>query len=101
MGSVTMKRFFHQFLIAVDQLFNVLFGGWADETLSARSYRLSPESRFWRMTMKVIDGIFFWQDHHCRSAWISEVERKHYPSSYLMVSPEELQSGEIHGKSDT
>lgn len=93
-----MKRFINQFLIAVDQLFNVLFGGWADETLSARAYRRSPESRFWRIAMRVINGLFFWQDHHCRRAWISEVERKHYPSPYLLVSPLEARREETHSQ---
>ena len=37
-----MIRFFvWQLLLALDQLVNVLFGGYADETMSSRAYRMS------------------------------------------------------------
>lgn len=66
-----------QFLIAFDQLINTLFGGWADETLSARMYR---EKRYgWTA---FIDMLFFWQENHCYSAYMSEMERKQLPKEY-------------------
>ena len=68
-----------QFLIAVDQVFNALLGGMADETLSARAYR-TRDKHPWRM--RVIDALFFWQDSHCYNSWLSEIERRHLPSAY-------------------
>lgn len=70
-----------QILVALDQLVNTLFGGMADETLSARAWRhhLKGE-RTW--LVKIIDGLFFWQKDHCREAYESEVERKQLPAGY-------------------
>lgn len=47
-----------QLLIAVDQLFNTFFCGYADETLSARAHRHALKGdRKW--PEKLIDFIFF------------------------------------------
>lgn len=62
-----------QVLIALDQLVNTLFGGWADETLSSRAYRKH------KRLMKWIDCLFFWQKHHCFSAYMSEKRRLQAP----------------------
>ena len=50
-----IRWYFLQILIALDQLTNTIFGGWADETLSARCYR---EKRWFQ---HVINLLFFWQ----------------------------------------
>ena len=51
-----------QILIAVDQLANAVIGGWADEALSARSYRAHRDGKLLgKITMPVIDLLFFWQ----------------------------------------
>lgn len=69
-----------QILIALDQLVNTLIGGYADETLSSRSWRLHIAGvKSW--PMKVIDAIFFWQDDHCRQSYESELTRAHLPPS--------------------
>lgn len=65
-----------QFFIAIDQLVNTLFGGYADETLFAKSYRLHTDSRFWLGLKAVIDMLFFWQDGHCYHSWLSEEETR-------------------------
>lgn len=59
-------------------------GGWgyADELLSARAYRCYREGLISDRLMLVINGVFFWQPHHCFGAWLSEFERKQLPSSY-------------------
>lgn len=73
-----------QFLIGLDQLANVVTWikgdgfGFADETLSARAWRLREQSNAWRR----IDRLFFWQDGHCRQSYESEVLRKHLPPEY-------------------
>ena len=71
-------------LIAFDQFLNTLVyingdgWGYADETLSARAWRLRTMSNCYRY----IDTIFFWQEAHCRSAYESEVKRKQLPQEY-------------------
>lgn len=46
--------------IAFDQLVNTLFGGW-------------------HLLWRIIDGLFFWQDCHCYSSYMSEKNRLHCP----------------------
>lgn len=73
-----------QLLIALDQLANTVTWikgdgfGFADETLSARAWRLRHQSNAWRR----IDRLFFWQDGHCRQSFESEVLRRHLPLEY-------------------
>jgi hypothetical protein len=73
-----------QFFIGLDQLLNTIVWikgdgfGFADETLSARAWRLRNKSRAW----KVIDTIFFWETEHCKNSYDAELARKHYPSHY-------------------
>jgi len=73
-----------QFLIALDQLANTIVWikgdgfGYADETLSARAWRLRHQSNAW----KRIDAIFFWEEEHCRQSYESELMRKQLPSHY-------------------
>ena len=66
-------------LIAVDQLANVLCGGWPDETLSSRAWRLRDTGRGWAVARKAVDTLFFWQPGHCRAAYESEIQRRHLP----------------------
>lgn len=65
-----------QIAIAIDQFFNTVLGGMADETLSARAHRTGSA---WE---PVIDAMFFWQDAHCFQSYISEKERKQLPGAY-------------------
>lgn len=89
-------RFAHQLFLAVDQFFNVLAAGYADETLSARAYRSARRDGGgrWVVTRRVIDALFVWQDwlvkrrgewtgaRHCERAWMAEIERRQYPPEY-------------------
>ena len=85
-----LKEYGIQVLIAVDQLVNALIPpidgtiGYADETLSARSYRAHRDGKLLgKLTMPIIDALFFWQGpDHCRNAYIKEFERQNYPSEY-------------------
>lgn len=65
---------YFQVLVAMDQLINTLFWGYADETISSRCYRhyLKGE-RVW--AYKLVNAIFFWQDDHCKEAYESELTR--------------------------
>jgi hypothetical protein len=83
-----MSYRFSQTLIALDQVVNTLFSfggdgyGYADETISARAWRLREKSRadVW------IDRLFFWQTGHCETAYRNELLQKHLPKSYRALS---------------
>jgi hypothetical protein len=73
-----------QFLIALDQLANTVTWikgdgfGFADETISARAWRLRDQSNAWRR----IDRLFFWDKEHCRQSYESELMRRQLPKEY-------------------
>ena len=68
--GANMKRLKH-ILIAIDQLFNTIFNGWPDETLSARAYRWEKNGkRSW--PRKLIDALFFFDPDHWRESYESE-----------------------------
>lgn len=93
-----------QLLIALDQVFNCLVRikgdgfGMADETLSARAWRLRHQSNAWRR----IDRLFFLQKDHCRKSYESEVNRKHLPPHYspAVVATEIPQEDQKHPVAD-
>ena len=76
------------------------WGGMADETLSARSYRLgsrderNAERGRWWYAWRAIDALFVWQDwlvkrrgewtgaRHCERAYRAERARLHMPAEY-------------------
>lgn len=68
-----------QILIAIDQFVNACIGGWADETLSCRAWRQREKKRRWKIMRRVIDALFFMQKEHCRQAFESEKNRRHFP----------------------
>jgi hypothetical protein len=85
-----LKAYGVQVFIAVDQLLNALIPpldgtlSYADETLSARSYRAHRDGKlFGKITMPVIDLLFWWQGpRHCYHAYRKEIDRKQYPAEY-------------------
>ena len=74
-----------QILIAFDQMLNAFVYikgdgfGFADETLSARAWRLREQSPY---PYRIINGLFFWQENHCKEAYDSEVNNKQLPADY-------------------
>ena len=74
-----------QFLIAFDQMINTIIYirgdgfGYADETLSARAWRLREQSS---LPYKLINALFFWQENHCKEAYYSEVFKMQLPIEY-------------------
>lgn len=68
--------------VAVDQFFNVLLGGWPDETLSARAWRKRDDSPAWGRVYRAINAVFFWQADHCLDSWVAETERRQLPRDY-------------------
>lgn len=71
-----------QVLISIDQLLNTLIGGYADETLSAHAYRQRGIKKHWTIAYQSINKLFFWQDNHCESSYMSELERRQLPIEY-------------------
>lgn len=80
-----LKRYFYNVVIAIDQLFNALTGGAADETISSRTYRRAvlnptPKKR-WRVLYKMINGLFF-DRRHCKTAYESEISGKQHDEKF-------------------
>lgn len=88
----TWCQYPQQLFIAVDQLANALIPPWggtlsyADETLSARSYRAHRDGKlFGKLTMAPIDLLFWWQGPgHCKNAWRKEHQRRSLPKEYQL-----------------
>jgi hypothetical protein len=72
--------------IAIDQLINTFIcDGFADETISARAFRMTDTSKVWNTAHKIIDWFalhIFNQNNHCYNSYRSEVERKQLPKEY-------------------
>lgn len=73
-----------QILLHVDQGLGIIVStllkekAWSDLTLSANAFRWEREGvRSW--PRKLIDALFFFQPHHCYSAYLYEIERRHLP----------------------
>jgi hypothetical protein len=78
-----VKQYVVQLLIALDQLFNALLGGYADETLSSRSWRAEQKGLLaGRIFRPAIDALFFFDVDHCKSAFESELARAHMPGTF-------------------
>jgi len=78
-----MRWYGKQILIALDQMFNAVCGGWADETLSARAHRCK-----WKKRERWINSLFRWEKNsegkrnHCEQAYEHEIDRKDLPEEY-------------------
>lgn len=78
-----MRRYIRQIAIAADQLVNTLLGGYADETLSARCYRLSGRYWYAKALRAVLDFVLSPRRRdHCFEAYQSEVKRRQLPGDY-------------------
>ena len=83
-----LKRYGYHVVIAIDQLFNALTGGAADETLSSRTYRGAiladkPKKR-WRVLYRLINGLFF-DANHCKASYESELSGKQHDKRFSEV----------------
>lgn len=75
-----MRRYLRNIVIALDQLLNAILGGWADETISSRSWRWHKDGiRSW--PYHVIDFIAFLlgDKDHCFNSFESERTGKYLP----------------------
>ena len=83
--SNKFKTWGYHVVIALDQMFNALTGGAADETLSSRTYRgailaKQPKKR-WRVIHILINAVFF-DRNHCKDSYFSEVYRRQYTDDF-------------------
>jgi hypothetical protein len=78
-----------QFLISLDQTINTCCfdtskgkrrWGFADETLSARAYRL--RNKGWQRQYRLINKLFFNTEDHCKDSYESEEKRRQLPPEY-------------------
>ncbi|EQA03739.1 hypothetical protein Q7378_09170 [Glaesserella parasuis] len=88
MNNSKLLLWLYHVVIAIDQLFNALTGGAADETFSSRCYRGAklaekPRKR-WRFWYAFVNGLFF-DKNHCQTAYESEVKRKQYPPEFSKI----------------
>jgi hypothetical protein len=74
-----IKQRIYFLCLAVDQLCNVLLGGWPDETLSSRAFRMSGRTKTWTLAHNAIDTLLFFDTNHCEEAYINERQRRHLP----------------------
>jgi uvrD/REP helicase len=79
----SIKNYMRNIVIAADQLANAMIAGSPDETVSSRVYRgavlaVHP-NRAARMAYRTINALFFWQEDHCRAAYLREKQRAHLP----------------------
>ena len=75
-----MKSWFKQVLVSLDQMVNALLGGWADETLSSRCWRLRHLPA-WGTARRVLDAVagLLGDKDHCRASYNSEWLRLQCP----------------------
>lgn len=72
-------RYWKQVLIALDQVLNTLFRGYADETLSSRAHRHALKGNPW--PERIINALLFFDKDHCRESYESELNRRQLPPS--------------------
>lgn len=62
--------------LAFDQLANVVAGGFEDETISSRAWRMAQGgSRKWALLRRAIDALFWFDPDHCRTSFFNEHAR--------------------------
>lgn len=81
-SKAKIKSYSYHLLIAIDQLFNAIFAGAADETISSRCYRgAQAGKKKWIVAEKFVNALFF-DRNHCKTAYQSEINRKQYPQGF-------------------
>jgi len=63
-----MIAYLSRVFIALSIFLNAICGGKTNQTLSATQYARKRLGK-WHLC-PVIDRIFFWDDDHCREAWV-------------------------------
>lgn len=76
-----MLHWIKQIVLAIDQLVNALLGGWADETLSSRAWRMDRKGRPWGVVLRPLIDMLArpLERDHCRASFESEREQRQLP----------------------
>lgn len=78
-----LASYLYQLWKAVDRLLNAIAGGWSEETVSARCWRLSEAGKApARFLVRAINAAAFWQNNHCRGAYAKEKAHSDQPPEY-------------------
>lgn len=74
------REWVYQNLIAIDQLVNAIFNGAADETISARCYRLNARNPY-RWMEQAINWLYrpLQGPDHCKNAYLKELNGRQRP----------------------
>ena len=82
-GFKQVKEYLGTVGIGLTQLLNTLLGGWPDESVSSRLWRLEQQgSSVGTWCRQLVDKLFWWQRGHCELAY--EAERKRYQSPPIL-----------------
>jgi len=73
-ASVVLRVYILRVLVAFDQLINAVFGGYPDETISARWYRLQNKVALAYWGCKLLWLI---ETDHCYKAYLSTINQKY------------------------
>lgn len=69
-------------LVALTQLLNTVLGGYPDESTSSRAHRQRRVKLRWDVTRRLINMVFFWEQDHCRDAYLSEAAYRQMPPEF-------------------
>lgn len=67
-------KYFQRIGIAISVLFNVILGGYSNQSFSARNYGWQREGK--PNLVWLIDMLFWFDSHHCLNAWSYWIIRK-------------------------
>lgn len=68
-------------ILALDYALNAFMGGWHDEWVSTRAWRMRDRSLFWARMRVCIDWVFdrFGQRNHCFWSYVSDQMHRALP----------------------
>jgi len=77
-------RHLHQIGVAVDQLVNTLFGGWADESICSRIHRNAVKGYWYAVAAQWLLDLVFSpiKRNHCLESYLSEIKRSQLPPAF-------------------
>lgn len=73
-------KYFQRVGIAISVLFNVLLGGYSNQSFSARNYAWKREDRL--NIVWLIDLLFWFDQDHCMNSWLYWYTRKTLGEQY-------------------
>lgn len=78
-----LKNYILQNLIGIDQQLNAILGGYADETLSSRAWRMYEKGKiFGKIFKPLIDTLLWFDPDHCYQSYLSEKNRRQLPPEF-------------------